>query len=428
MRFFKSVNKKKKWALATAACICLLSLLALTAMFPFAREQVLTPHTSYPDSQIIYPTEDTGDISTHSTAFTDASKYEGIESSGLTDGTLVNPEQDETEQRGGLSTHSTIVTRPDSGQTTAGSQTTSKIPAGGTSATTQATTKPTQQPTAPRPTVPPAESTYSKRLVGYYTGWSAAKGWTPDKIAVKKLTHIHYAFAKIDPSTMKIALDNPAQDMKNFAVLRRLKEENPKLRTLISVGGWDHSTYFSDVAATAAGRTAFAKSCVEFIVEYGFDGVDLDWEYPVSGGAQGNHHRPQDKQNFTLLLQELRTQLDKQGQKDGRTYSLAIAGAADSGYLNKIELQKVMNLVDYLFIMAYDMHGPWDTYTDLLAPLYTPNESSPQYKSSVDNAISTYLNGGAPAKKLVLGMPFYGYLYKGADTLYSRYSSASAIS
>lgn len=72
---------------------------------------------------------------------------------------------------------------------------------------------------------------------------------------------------------------------------------------------------------------AFAQSCVAFIREHGFDGVDLDWEYPVSGGLAGNHNQPQDKQNFTLLLQTLREQLNAQGKQDGKSYQLTIAGA-----------------------------------------------------------------------------------------------------
>lgn len=87
---------------------------------------------------------------------------------------------------------------------------------------------------------------------------------------------------------------------------------------MISIGGWDYSAYFSDIASTAARRTAFAESCLTFILEHGFDGVDLDWEYPVSGGAAGNTNRPQDKQNFTLLLKEIRRQLDSQSAVTGK--------------------------------------------------------------------------------------------------------------
>ena len=167
-------------------------------------------------------------------------------------------------------------------------------------------------------------------VVGYYAGWAAYQGYTPAQIPAEHLTQINYAFARIDPDTLTIALENPAHDKKNLAALRKLRQQNGHLMLLISVGGWSDSQHFSDAAATAARREAFAASCVDFVVAQGLDGVDLDWEYPVSGGAPGTIHRPADKQNFTKLLQELRTQLDRQGRRDGKDYSLTIAGAAGS--------------------------------------------------------------------------------------------------
>lgn len=283
-------------------------------------------------------------------------------------------------------------------------------------------------PVLPAPTPTPA----GQAVVGYYTSWSAYKGYTPQKVPANRLTHLNYAFAKIDPSTGKIALADPGNDLKNFAGFRSLKQKNRRLKTLISVGGWDYSTYFSDVASTAARREVFAQSCLDFILEHGFDGVDLDWEYPVSGGAAGNVNRPQDKQNFTLLLRAIRDKLDAQGRKDGRSYYLTIAGGVGTSYLSKIESRSVAGLVDYIFVMAYDLHGPWDSYSDFNAPLYQPEESSPQYKNSVYDGVLSYLNSGVSAKKLVLGMPFYGYIYQGVGAqnngLYSRFSSAKSIS
>lgn len=269
-------------------------------------------------------------------------------------------------------------------------------------------------------------------VVGYYAGWSAYRGYTIDQIPAEQLTHLHYAFAQIDPATGGVALIDPNQDRKNLAALQALKQRNPDLRLILSIGGWDHSQYFSDVAATAQSRATFAKSCVQFLLSYQLDGIDLDWEYPVSGGASGTVHRPQDKQNFTLLLQEIRNQLDAQGRKDGHTYSLSIAAAADAGYLQKIEPVAVANIVDYLFLMTYDLHGPWDTYADLNAPLYAPLETSPQYKTSVYDSVQAYLARQVPAAKMVLGMPLYGYLYQGVSSqnngLYSRFTSAKAVS
>ncbi len=276
----------------------------------------------------------------------------------------------------------------------------------------------------------PATVPSGKILTGYYTGWSSYKGYTPEKIPVGQLTYLNYAFAKIDSSTGRIALADPANDRRNFAGIRSLKKKNSRLKTLISIGGWDYSTYFSDIASTDARRETFAQSCLDFILEHGFDGIDLDWEYPVSGGLAGNTNRPQDKRNFTLLLETIRKKLNEQEKKDGRRYFLTIAGAANTSYLSKIEPVAVANLVDYLFVMAYDIHGPWDSYADFNAPLYPSGENSPQYQNSVYDGIAAYRNSGVPADKLVLGMPFYGYIYQGVthqnNGLYSRFSSAKS--
>lgn len=278
-------------------------------------------------------------------------------------------------------------------------------------------------------TPPPAPS--STKIVGYYAAWAAYSNYTPDKIDGSKLTHINYAFANIS-SDLKITMGYPDVDPANFEKLKALKVTYPNLKTIISVGGWSWSGRFSDVALTDASRTTFADSVVAFLVQNGFDGVDIDWEYPVSGGLSSNIRRPEDKQNFTLLMQKLREKLDARGAIDGKKYILTFAGATTSSYLNNIELTKLNQYVDYANLMTYDIHGTWDSYTDFVAPLYMNNDVSPQYKWSVDSGVNVWLNAGFPAQKLVMGVPFYGYIYKAvANTnkgLYQTYSGSASIS
>ena len=142
------------------------------------------------------------------------------------------------------------------------------------------------------------------------------------------------------------------------------------------MGGWEWSGRFSDVAFTDASRTAFADSAVEFIKQYGFDGLDIDWEYPVSGGLASNKYRPEDKQNFTLLLQKIREKFDAQEAADGKHYLLTIAGGAGDLFAANVELSKIAAYLDFANIMTYDIHGPWDRYTDFNAQLY-PGKVSP---------------------------------------------------
>ena len=266
-------------------------------------------------------------------------------------------------------------------------------------------------------------------IVGYYASWAAAQGYGPEEIPAERFTQINYAFVTIEDG--RAALGDPARDGKNLRGLTDLRKRNPELRIVLSLGGWDDSACFSDVAASAGSRRDFAQSCGDLLREYGLDGVDLDWEYPVSGGAPGTVHRPQDRENFTRLLQELRRTLDRQGRQEGKRYVLTVAGAVSGGYLNSIEPQAVAETVDHIFLMAYDLHGPWDAYTDFNAPLYTPSDGPPRYRASVDDGISAWLGRGVPAEKLVLGMPLYGYIYQGVSSrnsgLYQSFGNAKSV-
>lgn len=265
---------------------------------------------------------------------------------------------------------------------------------------------------------------WTPKIVGYYAGWATHHGRDLALIDGSKLTHVVYAFADIGRD-LRIALGDPEADTQklfpgdtddqafhgNFGQLVKLKARYPHLRTSIAVGGWSWSGRFSDVAATAEGRRAFAESCGEFVARYGFDGVDIDWEFPVSGGKPENSRRPEDKQNYTLLMQALREQLDAQAARDGKGYELTFAGSAGAWFLDKIELDRLHPLVDHIHLMTYDLHGPWDKMTGLTAPLYSDPRNGPYW--SVADAVRLYLSRGVPKEKLVMGVPFYGYRYDG---------------
>jgi len=265
----------------------------------------------------------------------------------------------------------------------------------------------------------------------YYASWSAYSGYTPDKIPADKVGVVMYAFAGIS-SGFKVTTGDSYIDPKNFAALTKLKAKYPNLKTVISVGGWDGSGRFSDAALTDARRKAFADSAVAFIRKYGFDGVDIDWEFPTGGGLSSNSARPQDKTNFTLLMAALRKALDSAGASDGKHYILSFAGASETFYINSVELGKLARYVDFAFLMAYDMHGSWDKYTDFNAPLYNPADTSPQGKWSCDAAVKLWVKNGFPKSMMVLGIPFYGNVYnrvKNANNgLYQTYSTCAQLS
>ncbi len=271
----------------------------------------------------------------------------------------------------------------------------------------------------------------SKKIVGYYPAWKAYSGYTPDKVDVSKLTHINYAFANID-NNLKITMGYPDIDESNFKKLNELKKINPELKILISVGGWNWSGKFSLAAATEESREIFADSCAEFISKYNLDGVDLDWEYPVGGGLETNHNSPHDKENFTLLLKKIREKLNDRELIDNKKYILSIAAGASNYYINNTEVNKFQKYLDYVTLMTYDIHGPWDLYSDFNSPLYNNNDESRQYKISVDSSVKAWLNAGLPKEKLIVGIPFYGYKYHVTTDsdrgLYGKHTEGSALS
>jgi chitinase len=291
-------------------------------------------------------------------------------------------------------------------------------------------------------TVPaPIETEYKK--VGYYSSWSTYSNFQVSNIDASQLTHINYAFANISP-TGEVVLgdswadvekpfpgDSTTQPIKgNFNQLIKLKQQYPHLKTLISIGGWTWSDRFSDVALTEQSRTIFANSAVQFMTKYGFDGIDIDWEYPVSGGETGNIERPEDKQNFTLLLKALREALNVQSSKDGKQYLLSIAAGAGKTHAGNLELNSIHQYVDYIQLMTYDIHGSWDSITGFNAPLYRDPGSRFSWDWSVNDAVLTYINGGVPAQKLIMGLPLYGRAYNQVTNidngLYQSYSGGGS--
>jgi chitinase len=270
----------------------------------------------------------------------------------------------------------------------------------------------------------------SKIILAYYSDWSTYEGYTPDKINASNINILDYAFATVG-SDLKITASDSSIDYSNFSKLKILKSKYPALKIVISVGGWDDSGMFSDAALTESSRDTFADSVVSFIKAYGFDGVDIDWEYPIGGGLSSNVSRPADKTNFGLLLKTLRSKLNAQGILDNKHYILSFTGEADSTFASSVDLADIANSVDYGFIMAYDLNGGWDSYTDFDAPLYIPAGQSPNYTTSVDAVVRSWLNNGFPAQKIILGVPFYGYAYTGVtnsnDGLLQRFSSATTV-
>jgi chitinase len=228
----------------------------------------------------------------------------------------------------------------------------------------------------------------------------------PWEIAAEKLTRINYAFANLQGGRI---VNGFSSDDKNLSALVSLKQANPSLTVLVSVGGWLWSGNFSDMALTKSSRALFIESVVKFVDSHQLDGLDIDWEYPGLVGA-GNRFRPEDKQNYTLLLKELRKRFNQQETKLHRQLFLTIAAGASSDFLTHTEMSKVQRYVDTVNLMAYDYYEPSsDAVAGHHAPLFT-NPADPK-KISADRSVQEFEQAGVPSAKIVLGVPFYGHVW-----------------
>lgn len=228
-----------------------------------------------------------------------------------------------------------------------------------------------------------------------------------EELNVENLTHINYAFADIVNGEIAEGFEN---DSINFCVMNETKKRNPELKILISVGGWTWSGQFSDMSLTKESRSKFITSAIKFIERHNIDGIDLDWEFPNLEGY-GNIHRPEDKENFTYLLKELRYALDEYGANNDKHYLLTIATGAFDDYITNTEIGKVHLYLDFLNIMAYDLYeSDYDTIAGHHTALFTnPLDSK---NVSADAAVQKYIKEGVPPEKIVLGTAFYGRAFQ----------------
>ncbi len=219
----------------------------------------------------------------------------------------------------------------------------------------------------------------SPRVVAYVTSWSQE---IPDPLLV---TNINYAFGHVSESFDSVKIDNPGR-LQKIADLKRLY---PDLEVQLSIGGWG-SGRFSEMAADPKLRKAFAENCRRVMEKYNLDGIDIDWEYPTSNAA-GISSSPEDTKNFSLLMCDLRKALPK-----GALLTLATISSAQF-----IDFKEIMQYVDFVNIMAYDMSTPPLHHSPLHA-------SETCGKHSAETALRAHLDAGVPPEKLTLGMPFYG--------------------
>lgn len=217
-----------------------------------------------------------------------------------------------------------------------------------------------------------------------------------------------YAFLGIE-ETGKLRIIDPYLDLEengglgNIKKFNALKLKNPTLKTLLAVGGWNEgSKRFSIVASDPSKRAIFIEQVVQFVQRHGFDGLDLDWEYPAQRHSLTDNT---DRENYVTFLRELKEGLDPFG------YMLSAAvGSAEFSAKLSYDIPAIVSYLELINVMAYDLHGPWDATVGINAPLYAGANDTTQreLQLNVDAIVKYWLSAGAPPEKLVLGVPFYG--------------------
>lgn len=288
----------------------------------------------------------------------------------------------------------------------------------------------------------------SKNIIVYFPNWgiynAAHRSMTVGMIPWNKVTVINHAFFEVDSSFKLASIDTFADFDKSmehsegweanqlrghFGEYKYYKSQYPDVKVMISVGGWTRGQNFHAMALNANSRATFIQSIIDFLKKYPFiDGMDLDWEYPgINRAADPNDQYdkgcpggPEDKQNFTALLKEIRQAYNNNGLSNK-----LLTIAAPSGY-DKLELQepdKYAQYLDWLNVMTYDMHGAWENTTNHHSPLYAnpndPSGTSPvdiKNRYNSDSAMKTLRDTyNIPASKLNAGSPFYSRGWKGVS-------------
>lgn len=249
----------------------------------------------------------------------------------------------------------------------------------------------------------------SIRRIGYFASWTAYGGrYSIDRVPAEQLTHLLYAFAGLNPDGAVYWADpwidiereaRPAggQGGGNLSGVARLRERNPGLRVYVSLGGWTGSRYFSVVAGDPRRRAVFCESVLAFLQRHDFDGVDLDWEFPVDGGPVDNYRDPEDGNNLGVLLEELHRSLSAGTNPRGGGYGISLAVSPLSRQLDRLPVGQVNRYCEFMSLMTYNYRGSWDNLAGHASPLLP----------GVSQAVRHVLERGFEPARLVVGIPFF---------------------
>lgn len=245
-----------------------------------------------------------------------------------------------------------------------------------------------------------------KVVVCYVSSWAVYRQeggkFTIEDLDPQLCTHLVYAFAGLDAENSVIKSLDPYNDLDdnygkgNYKKMTALKHKYPHLTTTLAIGGWNEgSAKYSALAADPAKRKIFVESVIQLLSKHGFNGLDLDWEYPAKRGGA-----PEDKANFVSLIKELKTELNKKGW-----ILTAAIGAGKDTIERAYDLPQISANLDFIHLMTYDFHGSWDQKVGANAP---QSSADPNDELTVEYSVDYLLSHGVAPEKLVMGIPAYG--------------------
>ncbi|UXY16909.1 glycoside hydrolase family 18 protein [Chitiniphilus purpureus] len=248
------------------------------------------------------------------------------------------------------------------------------------------------------------------KLVSYLPTWQSEQDRARAAAVLAELDIGIYSFIEVRPDGTAFIADGAlpvAQTWKKaFAAAR---QRNPALDCHWAIGGWTGSRHLAKVAGNETTRARLADTAVAIMRDYRCQGLDLDWEHPVTGGNYPDDAAAADRDNYIKLLETLRAALDQAGTADGRKYALtaAIPGVAGGWGVSGYDLKRAAKLLDRVNLMSYDYYGAWSPRAGLHAALHpTPGEPDSSVLNG-DGGVKHFLAQGFKPAQLVLGVPFY---------------------